>query len=90
MRPNAPDTLRVAATWRPVAVDGPPPAHVAEETAKAEATLAALHVAVGGLECHRFEVPDYDDEHGAFFLAGYCFEGDGYLVGWYNRAILVS
>ena len=45
---------------------------------------------MGGLECYRFEVPDYDDEFSATLLAGYCFKGDGYLVGFYDRAILVS
>ena len=50
----------------------------------AEATLAALHLAVGGLECYRIEVPDYDDELSATLLAGYCFKGDGYLLGFYD------
>lgn len=66
------------------------PEHVARKIAEAEATLAALHLAVGGLECYRIEVPDYDDEFSATLLAGYCFKGDGYLLGFYDRAILIS
>jgi len=78
-----------------VSASSPPygPEHAAKEIAKAEATLAALHVAVGGLECYRFEVPDYhyvEEEAGVCLLAGYCFVGDGYLVGWYDKALLIS